>query len=481
MSLVSFFFFIFAAISAFSFHLRDSIGYRSVVLLAVNSGFLLTLAGIQQLWAILAMGGLGYLALLSVKCFPGPRALWAWVVLLVGLFVYLKQYAIVGFAPPPQVAYATLGLSYILFRIIHLVLEAREEEGRALMGPLNYFNYLFSFTTLISGPIQRYPAFAAQMASREGLPNGPRAHYLNIDRILNGVLKIVLISSLLTGLHQHSVTLLLEPGAQNDPLKMSVLYVFTCVVFTLNIYSNFSGYMDIVCGVAAWFGFRLPENFDNPFKAANLLDFWGRWHITLSSWFRDYLFTPLMRRMTEWLPGPRWATLNGVVALFVSFSLMGIWHGTTTVFLLYGLMLGAGVSLTWCYQRTVRKFLGKARYRELAGNAVYIYLGRGFTFAYFAVALTCFWADWPKLTALVHNLSVPGLTLAAFVLTIGAATTAAILDWAGGLARTVFAAPLGALPASWPGSALLAVKLFVILQTAFLSGLSIPEFVYEVY
>lgn len=481
MSIVSFGFIIFAATSAFVFHLRDRVGYRNVVLLAVNSGFLLALVGIQQLWAILAMGGLGYLALLSVKRFPGLRALLAWIVLLVGLFVYLKQYAIVSFAPPPQVAYATLGLSYILFRIIHLVLEAREEDGPMLIGPLNYFNYLFSFTTLISGPIQRYPAFAAQIASLEGLPNGPKAYYLNIDRILNGVLKIVLISSLLTGLHQHLTTLLLAPGAQNDLLRTSALYAFVCVVFTLNIYSNFSGYMDIVCGVAAWFGFRLPENFDSPFKAANLLDFWGRWHITLSSWFRDYLFTPLMRRMTEWLPGPRWATLNGVVALFVSFSLMGIWHGTTTVFLLYGLMLGAGVSLTWCYQRTIRKLLGKARYRELAGSVVYIYLGRGFTFAYFAVALTCFWADWPKLAALVQNLSVPGFALAAFVLMIGAATTFAIMDRVGGLASTAFAAPLSALPASWPGSALLAVKLFVILQTAFLSGLSIPEFVYEIY
>src|SRR5205809_926186 len=127
-------------------------------------------------------------------------------------------------------------------------------------------------------------------------------------------------------------------------------------------------------------GQHLPENFDRPFTARNFLEFWQRWHMTLSNWFKLYLFNPLVGALAGRFPSRAAAPYLGVIAFFVTFGVMGVWHGTTTVFVIYGLLMGAGASANKLWQVALARRLGKQGYRRLAENPLYLYGCRGVTY-----------------------------------------------------------------------------------------------------
>jgi alginate O-acetyltransferase complex protein AlgI len=200
--------------------------------------------------------------------------------------------------------------------------------------------------------------------------------------------------------------------------------------------------MDIVIAIGALFNQQLPENFNKPFAARNFLDFWSRWHMTLSEWFKIYLFTPLMRVLAERFQQPVLLPYLGVFAFFVTFLVMGIWHGTTLVFVIYGLLMGAGASINKLWQVKMQQSLGKKGYRALGKQPLYIYACRGLTFAYFTVAVTCLWVDMAQLEVLLARLGVIGLVAATFGLAVAAAIGAVAWDLGALLASKVVAQAL---------------------------------------
>ena len=156
---------------------------------------------------------------------------------------------------------------------------------------------------------------------------------------------------------------------------------------------NFAGYMNIVIGIGGLAGIVLPENFDHPFKSESFLDLWSRWHITLSNWFKTYLFNPLLRMLSA-----RWGTKNstpylGAIAFYVTFFVMALWHGTTSIYVVYGLFLGSGVTVNRLWQILIPKAFGKNNYKVLSSRRWYFQLSRAATISYLAVALTSFWID----------------------------------------------------------------------------------------
>src|SRR6185312_14033574 len=171
---------------------------------------------------------------------------------------------------------------------------------------------------------------------------------------------------------------------------------------------------------------RLPENFDRPFTARNFLEFWQRWHMTLSNWFKLYLFNPLVGALAGRFTSRAAAPYLGVIAFFVTFLVMGVWHGTTAVFVIYGLLMGAGASINKLWQVACTERLGKKRYRALSESGAYIYFARGLTVGYFALALTCLWVtELPQFTHLMTRLGATGV-LGTFVLLVAAFATAAL-------------------------------------------------------
>jgi D-alanyl-lipoteichoic acid acyltransferase DltB (MBOAT superfamily) len=176
-----------------------------------------------------------------------------------------------------------------------------------------------------------------------------------INRILNGLIKIYLISSALDWL--------VHVGY--DHLTTEVLGGRICawgVVILGNIwyiYFNFSGFMDVVIPAASLAGFNLPENFNRPYLARNISEFWNRWHMTLSAWIQNYIYTPLFRSTIG--INKKFASY---FALFVTFLVVGIWHGTTLNYVLYGILLGTSAMLSQIYTVTVKKKLGRSKYLE---------------------------------------------------------------------------------------------------------------------
>jgi D-alanyl-lipoteichoic acid acyltransferase DltB (MBOAT superfamily) len=197
--------------------------------------------------------------------------------------------------------------------------------------------------------------------------------------------------------------------------KLCLEYSAVASLYTVYLYFNFSGYMDIVIGAGALLGQSLPENFDKPFLARSFLEFWQRWHMTLSQWFKFYLFNPLLMLLMSAFPAPALTAYLGVVAFFITFLIMGVWHGTTAVFVIYGLLMGAGASINKVWQIVCADRLGKKRYRALTENVAYVYAARGLTVAYFVLALTCCWIpELPQLISLMGRLGFLGIS-AAFV------------------------------------------------------------------
>jgi hypothetical protein len=169
------------------------------------------------------------------------------------------------------------------------------------------------------------------------------------------------------------------------------------------------------------------------------------------------------------------------VAFFISFALMGVWHGTTDIFLIYGVLLGGGVAMTWLYQRMMRARLGKKRYRALREKPLYILAGRGGTAAYLALAMTAFWVDEQRLSRLAEGLGLSGAGLALALLSLAVGLAFLLQDMAQARLGGLYARWLTWEESHWFGYLTLAVKLFVIMQMSLIKAIQTPEFVYEVF
>src|SRR5450755_4335504 len=190
------------------------------------------------------------------------------------------------------------------------------------------------------------------------------------------------------------------------------------VVYPFFLYANFSGYIDIVIALARLMRVRLPENFDRPFSASSFLDFWNRWHMTLSTWLKTYVYNPLLVALMRRISSLAMQPFLGVFCFFVTFFLIGVWHGRTSEFIIFGVLQGGGVAVNKFWQVGLTSALGRKGYKELAKNPLYVAFGRGLTFTWFAFTLFWFWADWKQIHMIfsaVNLLSWAGVWLAVWL------------------------------------------------------------------
>jgi len=218
--------------------------------------------------------------------------------------------------------YLPLGISFFTFHAISYVVDVYRRTSEARKNPLEVMLYFVFFPQLIAGPIIRYKDVAAQLSRRvvtvEGFAYGVR-------RFVVGLAKKVLIANTLGACVDHVFS---TPAANvSQPLAW-----FALAAYTLQIYFDFSGYSDMAIGMARMFGFRFLENFDFPYVAGSVREFWQRWHISLSRWFRDYLYVPL--------GGNRVAPWRVYLNLVIVFFLCGLWHGAKWTFVAWGLIHG---------------------------------------------------------------------------------------------------------------------------------------------
>ena len=215
-----------------------------------------------------------------------------------------------------------IGISFFTFHAISYVVDVYRRDASAQKSPVDAALYLLLFPQLIAGPIIRYRAIAEQLTRRVSTLDD---FALGVRRFVIGLGKKVLIAN--------TVALPADRIFQMPAEQLSFGHAWLGVLcYTLQIYFDFSGYSDMAIGLGRMFGFRFPENFRWPYIADSVQDFWRRWHISLSAWFRDYLYVPL--------GGNRAGRARTYLNLLTVFFLCGLWHGANWTFVVWGLFHG---------------------------------------------------------------------------------------------------------------------------------------------
>ena len=365
--------------------------WRSAVLFLASLSFIGLLAPKPAVLIPLASFlALAYCWLLLIERSGSKLLSWGLVVIVLA-YIWLKKYTFLPEASFIRFPYLTLGLSYIFFRVLHLLIEAGDRSERPRIGLGAYLLYTLNFTTFVAGPIQRYDDFARDQFAEDPISLGPRVIGRQIERIIRGFFKVNVLAMLFNMVYVDALAQMSQP--LSAPLKMYAACRLT-VCYPLFLYANFSGYIDIVIALARLMRVRLPENFDRPFSASCVLDFWTRWHITLSNWLKTYVYNPLLVALMRRLPSPSLEPALGVVCFFITFFLIGIWHGRTSEFIVFGVLTGGGISINKLWQLALTRAIGRKRYKELAKNVSYRAFGRGLNFTWFAFTLFWFWGNW---------------------------------------------------------------------------------------
>ena len=285
---------------------------------------------------------------------------------------YLPVFAAFLDGASPGVAIAApLGISYFTFKLIHYGVESA--RGNITDTSLaRFFCYIFLFPIFTAGPIERFDRFLANAEDRwqrqtmiEGL-----------TRIVHGLIKIFVLAKFaqpqLLGMGVPASAAELVAGL--NTFAPYQLWLFFAVTYIF-AYLDFSAYSDIAIGSARLFGFRIMENFNFPVLAVNITDFWRRWHMSLAAWCQTYIYMPVMAR-----------TRTPYAAVFCTFVAIGLWHGASPVWLMWGLYHASGVALYMTWARFARKFpwwrrATKGRLRYLGIPVTFAFVSGSYAFS----------------------------------------------------------------------------------------------------
>ncbi len=237
--------------------------------------------------------------------------------------------------PVPEIA-QLVGISFYTFQVMSYVIDCYWESIEPQRNPLNFMLYVSLFPQLIAGPIVRYSTIAGEIENRRTTPEDLSS---GLSRFVIGLSKKVILADQLFRIVDDFL------GGNPESLSITATW-YGVIIYSLYIYFDFSGYSDMAIGLGRIFGFHFNENFNHPFLCKDITEFWQRWHISLGSFFRDYL-----------LPLPVFGIRNKYLSLFVVWLCTGIWHGASWNYIIWGLYYGAFIML--------ETFIGKKKMRKI--------------------------------------------------------------------------------------------------------------------
>ena len=315
--------------------------YQNVVLL-LTSYFFYAYADLRMLPLLLVVTVAFYFIGIGIEKHEdhplADRLLLLGVVLGVGMLVYFKytNFFIQSFASllgcfglhtswHSLRIIVPLGISFFTFRLVSYVIEVHRGMMSATRDFIAFATYVAFFPCMLSGPIDRPNIFIPQLGSRRELQYPMATDGLR--QILWGFFKKMVVAD---GLAQY-VDLYLGSGASAASGSTTIV---VALAYTFQIYADFSGYSDMAIGVGKLLGLKVAKNFNYPFFALNIADFWRRWHMSLTTWVTDYVFTPLnfsFRKNRQW---------GMIAAIIINFLIVGLWHGASWNYVIYGLYHG---------------------------------------------------------------------------------------------------------------------------------------------
>lgn len=303
--------------------------YRNYILLVFSLIFY-GFGGPKLLIMMIAVVMLDYIAAMFVDKFENRKnirktILVLTVVLNIGTLFYFKY---TGFTidiinrlaslniPVPEIV-LPIGISFYTFQAMSYVIDVYRREVKAQKNPFNVLLYVSMFPQLVAGPIVRYKTVAEEIEKRQVTLE---SFTLGLERFIFGLAKKLVIANNTGKL----ADVIFEAETLATPLAW-----LGAISYALQIYFDFSAYSDMAIGLGKMFGFNFEENFNYPYISKSVTEFWRRWHISLSTWFRDYVYIPL--------GGNRKGIKRQILNLFIVWSLTGVWHGAAVNFLLWGL------------------------------------------------------------------------------------------------------------------------------------------------
>lgn len=290
------------------------------------------------LFLLVGTGAVDYFAVLLMERYADSRTwrralLWISIVSNIGVlagFKYLgfglDSLALLLDIPPQARSWAheiilPVGISFYTFQSLSYTIDVYRGNIRAVPNPWHFLAYLSMFPQLVAGPIVRATDLIPQLATP--------GHYNAANRLWGlrvaawGYLKKVVVAD--------NVAPIVNDAFATTP-ELGLGWWAVAALFAIQIYCDFSGYSDIACGIARWMGYQFPQNFRQPYAAAGPREFWSRWHITLSTWFRDYVYIPL--------GGSRAGAARTMVNQSFTMVLSGLWHGANWTFVVWGAFHG---------------------------------------------------------------------------------------------------------------------------------------------
>jgi len=273
-----------------------------------------------------------------------------------------------------------LGFSYVAFRLIHTIRD-RQMGRLPNLSLREYLTYIIFFPAYTAGPIDLADRFVTDYRALETHPRGDAPRTVQgLTRISVGLFKKFIIAD---SLALFSLSLITAEQATSTGSVWLLLYVYA-----FRLYFDFSGYSDIAIGIGILFGIQLPENFNRPYLKNNIATFWQSWHMTLSSWVRSYVFSPLSRALLRRKPKPpTWLIM--FICHMSTMIVIGLWHGVTWAFLIWGVWHGLGLWIHKLWTDRTRKWYIGLKNKPRTKQA-WTYVGIFLTFHYVVIGWVWF-------------------------------------------------------------------------------------------
>jgi membrane protein involved in D-alanine export len=277
---------------------------------------------VREIWLVL---GFAIWQWVTVRAFAGASARAGWLFYsIIGVSLLPLAAAKVIPLVSPETQFGFLGISYVTFRALDTVFCLRDGVI-ATPGTLDFLMFLFFFPTISAGPIDRYRRFESEWRKKR-----TRAEFLSdLDSAIHLFFRGLLYKFIVAALIEQRW---LEPAARSGSFGALLSYMYA---YSFYLFFDFAGYSAFAISLSFLFGVHTPENFNRPFLARNIRDFWNRWHITLSFWFRDHVY---MRFLLAAARGKWFRSMHtaAILGYFLAFGLMGLWHGIEPHYIVYG-------------------------------------------------------------------------------------------------------------------------------------------------
>lgn len=314
--------FIMLMIVTFIIYYISPMKYRNVSLLLISMAFYATLGKASLIYIIISTLTTYLAGRCIKKCKNKKVILIGTLVLNLGILYFMKNYIFIGNIFENIVA--PIGISYYTFQVVSYIIDVYKEKYEPEKNILKYFLYTMYFPYLSIGPINRYDDISKTLYLEDKKIDLKEVYY-GILRIVLGFFKKLIIAN--------RINTVIGTITSDITVYNGAYALFAMILYSIEIYCDFSGGIDIVIGFSRTLGIKIKENFDKPYLSTSVKEFWRRWHISLGAWFRDYVYIPL--------GGSRCSNLRNSLNVIIVFTLSGLWHGVNYVIwgLAYGIIM----------------------------------------------------------------------------------------------------------------------------------------------